>query len=197
MPSPGRTWWPDDAQRTAAVTGQHSSALALGARPFVAATRSARQVSRAPEQVTLTPLDGAAAPTGSPIALPATDWSSSLSRGRGVPVGRKRKNPLLHPLRSAATCRNAGLHSGKRMIADKDEGAGSSPARPTTPGLTRGNAGPLPSPIAAVRLYRLRTAVLERIPGLLPSDDYGSSVERRPGRQVSWQLLRPQVMVAS
>jgi hypothetical protein len=44
---------------------------------------------------------------------------------------------------------------------------------------------------------RLRTAVLERIPGLLPSDDYGSSVERRPERQVSWQVLRPQVMVAS
>jgi hypothetical protein len=43
----------------------------------------------------------------------------------------------------------------------------------------------------------LRTAVLERIPGLLSSDDYGSSVERRPERQVSWQVLRPQVMVAS
>jgi hypothetical protein len=40
-------------------------------------------------------------------------------------------NALLHPLRSAATCRNAGLHSGKRVIADKDEVPGSSPGRPT------------------------------------------------------------------
>jgi hypothetical protein len=30
------------------------------------------------------PLDGAAAPTGSPIALLATDWSSSVSRSCGV-----------------------------------------------------------------------------------------------------------------
>jgi hypothetical protein len=38
---------------------------------------------------------------------------------------------LLRPLRSRMTCKNAGSHSGKRVIADKDEAAGSSPARPT------------------------------------------------------------------
>jgi hypothetical protein len=31
---------------------------------------------------------------------------------------------------------NAGLHSGKHVIADKDEAAGSSPARPTTLALS-------------------------------------------------------------
>jgi hypothetical protein len=71
-------------------------------------------------------------PRGSPIALPATDWSSSLSRGCGVLVGRERKNALLDPLRSRTTCENAGLHSGERVIADKDEVPGSSPGRPTT-----------------------------------------------------------------
>jgi hypothetical protein len=78
-------------------------------------------------------------PPGSPITLPATDWSSSLSAAacpiRAL-VGRERKNALLDPLRSRTTCENAGLHSGKPPIADKDEGAGSSPARPTTPGLS-------------------------------------------------------------
>jgi hypothetical protein len=34
--------------------------------------------------------------------------------------------------------------------------------------------------MAITSVGRLRTAVLERIPGLLPSDDYGSSVERGP-----------------
>jgi hypothetical protein len=34
--------------------------------------------------------------------------------------------------------------------------------------------------MAIASVMRLRTAVLERIPGLLPSDDYGSSVERGP-----------------
>ena len=51
--------------------------------------------------------------------------------------------------------------------------------------------------MAITSVGRLRTAVLERIPELLPLDDYGSSVERRPERQVSWQVLRLQVMVAS
>src|SRR5215212_3102206 len=47
---------------------------------------------------------------------------------------------LLRPLRSRVTCRNAGLHSGKRVIADKDEVGGSSPPRPTIRPPTSGNA---------------------------------------------------------
>jgi hypothetical protein len=62
-------------------------------------------------------------PSGSPITLPATDWSSSLSAAacpiRAL-VGRERKNALLDPLRSRVTCENAGPHSGKPPIADKD-----------------------------------------------------------------------------
>jgi hypothetical protein len=83
-------------------------------------------------------------PPGSPITLPATNWSSSLSAAacsiRAL-VGRERKSALLRPLRSRTTCENAGLHSGKPPIADKDEVPGSSPGRPTTPHLTSGNAG--------------------------------------------------------
>ena len=47
---------------------------------------------------------------------------------------------LLRPRRSRTTCKNAGLHSGEPSIADKDEAAGSSPARPTTHGLSCRNA---------------------------------------------------------
>jgi hypothetical protein len=48
---------------------------------------------------------------------------------------------LLRPRRSRTTCKNAGLHSGEPSIADKDEAAGSSPARPTNWPVTSGNAG--------------------------------------------------------
>ena len=74
------------------------------------------------------------------------------------PTMPSRKNALLRPRRSRMTCKNAGLHSGKRVIADKDEAAGSSPARPTIPGLTCANASPLSLAIAAARVRRLRTA---------------------------------------
>jgi hypothetical protein len=47
---------------------------------------------------------------------------------------------LLHLLRSRMTCKNAGSHSGKRVIADKDEVGGSSPPRPTIRPLSSGNA---------------------------------------------------------
>jgi hypothetical protein len=70
-----------------------------------------------------------------------------------------------------ATCKNVGLHSGEPSIADKDEAAGSSPARPTTPGLTCGNARPWLLSIAAASARRLCTAVLERIPCDLTSED--------------------------
>jgi hypothetical protein len=82
-------------------------------------------------------------PPGSPITLPATNWSSSLSAA-ACPIralaGRKRKSALLDPPRSRTTCENAGLHSGKPPIADKDEVGGSSPPRPTIRLLTSGNA---------------------------------------------------------
>jgi hypothetical protein len=42
----------------------------------------------------------------------------------------------------SATCENGAWHSGSLHFADKDEAAGSSPARPTTPGLTGGNGHP-------------------------------------------------------
>ena len=35
------------------------------------------------------------------------------------------------PRRSVVTCENAGPHSAQPLIAEKDEAAGSSPARPT------------------------------------------------------------------
>jgi hypothetical protein len=54
----------------------------------------------------------------------------------------RRLNRYLEPLRSSATCAKGGPHSGYRHLADKDEAAGSSPARPTTPALTSPNAGP-------------------------------------------------------
>ena len=51
------------------------------------------------------------------------------------------KSTLLGGLRSTATCRNAGLHSGGRKIHGKDGVAGSIPAGGSTPRLTSGNAG--------------------------------------------------------
>jgi hypothetical protein len=62
------------------------------------------------------------------------------------------------------TCTNAGLHSGKPPIADKDEAAGSSPARPTTPGLNCRNAHRWSPSMAIASVTRLRTAVLRTHP---------------------------------
>jgi hypothetical protein len=39
----------------------------------------------------------------------------------GRPSATLSNSALLRPLRSRATCKNAGLHSGERVIADKDE----------------------------------------------------------------------------
>jgi hypothetical protein len=83
------------------------------------------------------------------------DLRAELNR----PSATLSNSALLRPRRSRTTCKNAGLHSGKRVIADKDEGAGSSPARPTTPGLTCANASPLALAIVAASVRRLRTAV--------------------------------------
>jgi hypothetical protein len=44
--------------------------------------------------------------------------------GRDHPSETLSKSALLRPLRSRATCKNAGLHSGKRAIADKTAMAG-------------------------------------------------------------------------
>ena len=71
---------------------------------------------------------------------------------------------LLRPRRSRTTCKNAGLHSGEPSIADKDEAAGSSPARPTKLFLTSGNAHLLSAFEATAPVSRLRAAVSERIP---------------------------------
>jgi hypothetical protein len=70
-------------------------------------------------------------------------------------------------------------------FSGQDEGAGSSPARPTIPGLTWGNAGPLSSPIAAARLHRLRTAVVERITSHA-DDDAARLSSERPERRDAW-----------
>src|SRR4029453_11628507 len=56
---------------------------------------------------------------------------------------------------------------------DKDEAAGSSPARPTTPGLTCGNTCRRSPSIAVVSGSRLRTAVSEPIPALLARGSTG------------------------
>jgi hypothetical protein len=59
--------------------------------------------------------------------FPRLDLEPSVDR----PALTLSNSALLHPLRSRTTCKNAGSHSGKPPIADKDEAAGSSPARPT------------------------------------------------------------------
>jgi len=66
------------------------------------------------------------------------DWD--LEAGRDRPSRTLSNSALLRPLRSRTTCKNAALHSGKRVIADKDEVGGSSPPRPTIRPLTSGNA---------------------------------------------------------
>jgi hypothetical protein len=56
------------------------------------------------------------------------------------------------------------LPPNNRGFTFQDEVGGSSPARPTTPGLTWGNASRAVPSITAARVCRLRTAVRERIP---------------------------------
>jgi hypothetical protein len=92
-------------------------------------------------------------------------------------------NVYLGHRRSAATCRNGGPHSGYRHLADKDEAAGSSPARPTIPGLTWRNDGQrslsvLTAPCVACA-QRCENASLHIVLG-----NDGSSVERTAHRQV-------------
>src|SRR5829696_9288981 len=71
----------------------------------------------------------------------------------------------------------------------QDEAAGSSPARPTIPRLTCANTRLLVPSTAATAVRLLRTAVSERIPALLSSDDFGSRVEREAHGQVLWRVL--------
>jgi hypothetical protein len=161
-----------------------AGALALPSSPKRSGTRPDQQ-ARSRRSM------GLPRPPGSPIALLATDWSSSLSAAAAsCPCAGRRecRSALLGTRRSRATCENAGLHSGEPPIADKDEAAGSSPARPTTPQLTCGNARRGFSFNGGCFREGLRTAVLERIPALLSSDNYGSSVEREAQGQVLWRV---------
>jgi hypothetical protein len=70
----------------------------------------------------------------------------------GPPLDPRRKcrakNAPLRGGRSTATRENGGPHSAEPSIADQDEAAGSSPARPMTVGLTWANARPLSLSIA-------------------------------------------------
>jgi hypothetical protein len=50
------------------------------------------------------------------------------------------------------------------------------------------------SSIAATPVSRLRMAVSERIPALLSSDDFGSSVDREAVRQVLWRVQQRAVL---
>src|ERR1044071_5181461 len=58
------------------------------------------------------------------------------------PQAHQRASPSV-PLDKARPhgCTKGGPHSGYRHLADKDEVAGASPARPTTQPVTSGNAG--------------------------------------------------------
>jgi hypothetical protein len=85
-----------------------------------------------------------------------------------IPVGCL--NASLRPLRSSATWGNGGPHSAEPSIPDKDEAAGSSPARPTTPRLPAETLVVGNPSIAAAPGSRLRAAVSERIPALLSSE---------------------------
>jgi hypothetical protein len=49
----------------------------------------------------------------------APNSATGLKAGRDHPSQTLSKSALLRPLRSRMTCENAGLHSGKRVIADK------------------------------------------------------------------------------
>jgi hypothetical protein len=92
------------------------------------------------------------------------------------PSGSQR-SPAVSSGRSFAQVAGAILRKQARgQNPDKDEAAGSSPARPTTPGLTCGNACRWSPSMAVTFMRPLRTAVRERIPALLSLDDFGSSV---------------------
>jgi hypothetical protein len=73
----------------------------------------------------------------------AVRWSAPVNAAinERIPVGGL--SAYLGRRRSGTTCAKGRPHSGYRHLADKDEGAGSSPARPTTSGLTCGNARPV------------------------------------------------------
>src|SRR5215216_3864559 len=81
----------------------------------------------------------------------------------------------------------AVCHRGQRS-SPEDEAGGSSPPRPTILVLTCGNSRRLSPSTAAGAIRRLGTPVSERIPALLSSDDYGSSVERAAHGQLLWRV---------
>ena len=56
-------------------------------------------------------------------------------------VGPTEVTASLHPPRWHASCELAGVHSGKRVLPDTEEAAGSNPAAPTICRVTSGNAG--------------------------------------------------------
>ena len=89
-----------------------------------------------------------------------------------------------HARPSSALVRQSPLVHGR--FSFQDEAAGSSPARPTTPGVDLRGRSPVVSFNGGCFREGLRTAVLERIPALLSSEDFGSSVRREAHGQVSW-----------
>jgi hypothetical protein len=70
-------------------------------------------------------------------------------------------------------------------IPDKDEGAGSSPARPTTPGLSCGNARRWSRPVAVASARRAGTAVSERIPEFEVAEVRWEERRPRPGSRLA------------
>jgi hypothetical protein len=105
----------------------------------------------------------------SPRLLIRPPWPAAATRdeNRGMPgqarLSLVRQSPLL-----------------RGRFSFQDEGAGSSPARPTTPVLTCGNARRWPPSIAVASVRRLRTAVRERIPV--------TAALRRSGREWNGKL---------
>jgi hypothetical protein len=111
-------------------------------------------------------------------------WSTS-HRMRAVPNGLQR-----HVVRAGHRCNPGETSLGQNP--DKDEAAGPSPARPTTPRLSCGNAvgclhrsRSLPSVCAQRSRTHPCTAVLGRC---------GSSVEREAVRQVLWRVQQRAVL---
>src|ERR671918_227094 len=89
-----------------------------------------RQVSRPPDQVTVTPLDGAAAPTGSPITLPATGcWHAARPIPPGVagPGGQRQAGPPPTPDRPGSP-----TDSPTEPWVSSAASPASGPARPPT-----------------------------------------------------------------
>jgi hypothetical protein len=78
-----------------------------------------------------------------------------------IPVGRL--NRYLWPSRSGVTCGKGGPHSGSRYFADKDEAAGSSPARPTTSADQRKRQS-APPESAAAGMHRTKNSYLVTLP---------------------------------